>query len=621
MIASDTLLPKPIRIYNSLDNYYFQNDKKVISYNKTTRLFKDVENFFPNEGMKKYEVFSVLGYIEAIRFGYIICSEQTAFVGKILNSKVFKINKFIYIPNQGNEINEEDKKYIKMLDDFLKRNPLYYSDTFDLTVSFKMYETQIKKKIIPSSFIFPYTISHFAWNYSIAKIFDYKGMNDFIFPVINGYFDTRIVNYNEDDLSFIVIGRKDDRRSGMRFLFRGADLNGNVANFVETEEILVYREQNGIGHILSFLQIRGSIPIIFTQEPNFQLNPLIRPKDDVNINAEVFKLHMDECIQNYNNVCIINLIDRKKDQKTIGEYYQTVVQYYNTTNYNNQNENANKVDFTWFDFHHECRKMKYENLSKLMKMKSVSKGLNNFNFTHITFNYSKVLSITSNKIDEILHSENFITLVKTQNGIFRTNCIDCLDRTNVVQSVFGRYFLHKMLQELKLSEGPNGDPFQKFKPVFESTFKLLWADHGDSLSLSYSGTGAMKSDFVRTGKRTLMGNLQDGYLTSKRFYINNFWDGYNQDCHDYFLGSISPKKNTFKNHNGGNLKVIFPITVFLSYILYFFLVSMALPKDYQDNFSRKLFRIIVFFGSLILTFMSVFGMLKKTLIDLHTRHP
>ena len=278
MIASDTLLPKPIRIYNSLDNYYFQNDKKVISYNKTTRLFKDVENFFPNEGMKKYEVFSVLGYIEAIRFGYIICSEQTAFVGKILNSKVFKINKFIYIPNQGNEINEEDKKYIKMLDDFLKRNPLYYSDTFDLTVSFKMYETQIKKKIIPSSFIFPYTISHFAWNYSIAKIFDYKGMNDFIFPVINGYSDTRIVNYNEDDLSFIVIGRKDDRRSGMRFLFRGADLNGNVANFVETEEILIYKDSETY-HILSFIQIRGSVPFLWSQDPDCKLNPKVTIKE------------------------------------------------------------------------------------------------------------------------------------------------------------------------------------------------------------------------------------------------------------------------------------------------------------------------------------------------------
>ena len=154
MIASDTLLPKPIRIYNSLDNYYFQNDKKVISYNKTTRLFKDVENFFPNEGMKKYEVFSVLGYIEAIRFGYIICSEQTAFVGKILNSKVFKINKFIYIPNQGNEINEEDKKYIKMLDDFLLRNPLYYSDSFDLTISFKNLNNYIENKKEKNNFLF-----------------------------------------------------------------------------------------------------------------------------------------------------------------------------------------------------------------------------------------------------------------------------------------------------------------------------------------------------------------------------------------------------------------------------------------------------------------------------------
>ena len=37
------LLPKPIKIYNDLDYYYFQNDKKIISFNKTTRVSKDVE--------------------------------------------------------------------------------------------------------------------------------------------------------------------------------------------------------------------------------------------------------------------------------------------------------------------------------------------------------------------------------------------------------------------------------------------------------------------------------------------------------------------------------------------------------------------------------------------------
>ena len=39
-----------------------------------------------------------------------------------------------------------------------------------------------------------------------------------------------------------------------------------------------------------------------------------------------------------------------------------------------------------------------------------------------------------------------------QKVIFRTNCIDSLDRTNVVQSVFGRYFLHLILKDLKLSD-------------------------------------------------------------------------------------------------------------------------------------------------------------------------
>ena len=29
----------------------------------------------------------------------------------------------------------------------------------------------------------------------------------------------------------------------------------------------------------------------------------------------------------------------------------------------------------------------------------------------------------------------------SQSGVFRTNCIDCLDRTNVVQSLIGRYVL------------------------------------------------------------------------------------------------------------------------------------------------------------------------------------
>ena len=38
------------------------------------------------------------------------------------------------------------------------------------------------------------------------------------------------------------------------------------------------------------------------------------------------------------------------------------------------------------------------------------------------------------------------TVVSVQQGIFRTNCIDCLDRTNVVQSMLARRSLQDQLQ-------------------------------------------------------------------------------------------------------------------------------------------------------------------------------
>ncbi len=38
------------------------------------------------------------------------------------------------------------------------------------------------------------------------------------------------------------------------------------------------------------------------------------------------------------------------------------------------------------------------------------------------------------------------TVVCVQQGVFRTNCIDCLDRTNVVQSMLAQKCLESQLQ-------------------------------------------------------------------------------------------------------------------------------------------------------------------------------
>lgn len=37
-------------------------------------------------------------------------------------------------------------------------------------------------------------------------------------------------------------------------------------------------------------------------------------------------------------------------------------------------------------------------------------------------------------------------------------------------------------------------------PGFGVVFKELWADHADTISIQYSGTPALKTDFTRTGR-------------------------------------------------------------------------------------------------------------------------
>jgi len=607
--------PKPIKIYNSKSEFIFSKGKKNISYNKTSKIFKSLENVFP--GSKEYDVYAILGYIETKKNGYILCASQTSFAGRILETRIDKIEKFCYIPEIENNIDAEDESYLKMFDDFLERNPLYYSDKLDLTVS--TLNLQKSMKTTPKSNIFKYTISQYCWNYSMAKRFDSEGMDEFIYPVINGFFGARKVSDENNDLHYILIGRKDDRRSGMRFLIRGADENGNVANTVETEELVTYKDKEGYVNICSFIQIRGSIPIIWKQEPNLQLNPKIKPEDDFTANCEVFKLHIEELFENYGNVCCVNLIDQKKDQKIIGDYYNSIV-----SNYKEGHKNRKEsLYFVWFDFHKECKGMKYENINKLFKKQSFHECLNEFDFNHIKFMKESLdEDYQENKIIDILIKKRLIEIIRTQKGIFRNNCIDSLDRTNVVQSVIGRYFLLNILSNIGFSDiKPSVDDiFRNFQGPFESTFKLLWADHGDHISLAYSGTGALKSDFVRTGKRTLMGNIQDGYLSSKRFYLNNFRDGYNQDCHDYFLGALNPRKKEFKQHSPWALQILISILLFFTYFIFSVSKRISLPSNYEASMKKFVFQLLIFGCSLSLSYLLINKYAQKLFIDYHTRY-
>lgn len=286
---------------------------------------------------------------------------------------------------------------------------------------------------------------------------------------------------SERQFDITVISRRSIKRAGLRYLRRGIDDDGFCANSVETEQLLSPKVPSANSRSYSFLQIRGSIPVFFTQSPySLKPAPMFQHSDDANFLA--LKKHFDRLHQQYGSLQIANLVEKHGVEAKIGDKYQEGIE-----RYNEESTEENKVPFEWFDFHDACRGMKFENVHKLID--TLKKQLDGFGST-----------VESNGKVET-----------QQKGVIRTNCMDCLDRTNVCQSSFAKYVLDIQLKELGFDMTTQHDQVN-------SWFNTLWADNGDAISKQYASTAAMKGDYTRTKRRDYRGALTDAGLGLTRFY-------------------------------------------------------------------------------------------------------
>lgn len=184
-----------------------------------------------------------------------------------------------------------------------------------------------------------------------------------------------------------------------------------------------------------------------------------------------------------------------------------------------QEKTVDRIHYIYFDFHHECRNMKWHRTQLLLDQ--LGEALYNQRYFHATEGGSSASSAVRN----------------TQTSVIRTNCMDCLDRTNVMQSMLARWTLNRQLVDLGvLEKGENAASYAHF----ENLFRNAWADNADIVSRAYSGTGALKTDLTRTGVRTMNGALADLGNSCTRYIRNNFADGPRQDAYDLFLGNYLP---------------------------------------------------------------------------------
>lgn len=200
-----------------------------------------------------------------------------------------------------------------------------------------------------------------------------------------------------------------------------------------------------------------------------------------------------------------------------------------------------------------------------------------------------------------------------QNGVCRTNCMDCLDRTNVVQSVISRLIAHRQLWKMNILEKPKGSPFEKFPMNFENLFRQAWTHNANVCSILYSGTPALKTDFTLTGKRSKQGAIMDGINSAKRYYINNFCDFYNQDVLDSTMQKFKPGQKMRAKGFPKFMTVLTSLILGFCILNYFtksFLGIHDLEPDHPDytdyGYTMRFLHLVIVFGVTGLTAKMLF---------------
>lgn len=433
-------------------------------------------------------------------------------VNKIQNVEFVALNTDQWDSIDSSDINNEDdfSQYIHPCQDLqklLSNGSFYYSNDFDLT-SLLQNRGIDKNRLIDGNNINSYLQeSHkehyqqeYMWNsFLMDELLKFKSNldpytqsmldeNKILTTVIRGFAKTMPVSNG----TITIISKQSWKRAGTRFNARGIDDYGNVANFVETEFIF-----QSTSSIFAYTQIRGSVPAFWEQDTTL-LNPKITLTRSTEATQPTFNKHFTGIIEKYGVTHIVNLLSKTKSAEVMVS--KRYMQLYRGS------DRRDEISYTEFDFHAETKQLSggFSGSSKILPY--LYDSMEQFGWFEYNIGSDEVLT--------------------RQDGIFRTNCLDCLDRTNLIQQVISSAVVEHIIQKDQSNESQE----------FFYKHNTIWADNGDAISQIYTGTNALKTSFSRSGKMNFAGALSDVTKSVSRMYQNAFIDGKKQSTMDILLG-------------------------------------------------------------------------------------
>ncbi|XP_052528182.1 synaptojanin-2 isoform X4 [Tympanuchus pallidicinctus] len=346
----------------------------------------------------------------------------------------------------------------------------------------------------------------FFWNQLLHVPFKHYQVNcsDWLLKVICGVVDIRTVYASHKKAKACLISRIScERAAGARFHIRGVNDDGHVSNFVETEQT-IYLDDD----VSSFVQIRGSVPL-FWEQPGLQVGSYhLRLNRGLEANAPAFDRHMMLLKEQYGKQVIVNLLGSRGGEEVLNRAFKKLLW---------ASSHAADTPMINFDYHQFAKGGKTEKLENLLRPQLK------------------------------LHWEDFGVFAKGENvspclqtGTFRMNCLDCLDRTNSVQSFVALEILLTQLEILGLNS-------RSIVERFVESYKAMWTLNGHNLSKVFTGSRAPE------GKHKV-GKLKDGARSVSRTIQSNFFDAVKQEAiklllmGDFFSEEYADKGKMLMDH-------------------------------------------------------------------------
>eukprot|EP00002_Diphylleia_rotans_P023670 TRINITY_DN4655_c0_g1_i2.p1 TRINITY_DN4655_c0_g1~~TRINITY_DN4655_c0_g1_i2.p1 ORF type:complete len:448 (+),score=67.91 TRINITY_DN4655_c0_g1_i2:53-1396(+) len=266
--------------------------------------------------ISKGKYYGIVGIIRFLEFPYLLVIKKRKRLGYIGRHSVYGVAETELLSLEANAKTSmfdsrfgDEAKYRSIFSSVDMTKNFYFSYTYDLSNTLQENMKRYGKNADLPRFV----DDAFIWNYYLKHADSYKPEvpSDWTVDLLHGFFGQVKAEAFSHSITITLLARRSRYFAGTRFLKRGVNESGYVANYVETEQIVQDWSIGSpdSGHFTSFVHIRGSIPLFWTQDTS-----IIAPKPKIELQrVDPFyvatKLHFDLMRKRYDSpITILNLV-------------------------------------------------------------------------------------------------------------------------------------------------------------------------------------------------------------------------------------------------------------------------------------------------------------------------